>query len=160
MELLELSMWFGISLVVVVLLVLGGKQVIKFFFKKKPKEQKRVEKPAPLKTVEYYLIITVYSDDTASVVAQSPHEFSYPERSQGWFKEDGFKLLGYGKLPAPPFEAVREASTVLHGVEVEVPRTVVDEGLDEVFVEKKEDTTTKKSKSQFQRVVDSVNQKE
>jgi len=119
-----------------------------------------VEKPAPLKTVEYYLIITVYSDDTASVVAQSPHEFSYPERSQGWFKEDGFKLLGYGKLPAPPFEAVREASTVLHGVEVEVPRTVVDEGLDEVFVEKKEDTTTKKSKSQFQRVVDSVNQKE
>jgi len=43
---------------------------------------------------------------------------------------------------------------------VEVPRTVVDEGLDEVFVEKKEDTTTKKSKSQFQRVVDSVNQKE
>ena len=133
MELLELSMWFGVSLVVVVLLFLGGRQVIKFFFKKKPKEQKRVEKPAPLKTVEYYLIITVNSDDTASVVARSPHEFSYPERSQSWFKEDGFKLLGYAKLPTPPVEAVREASTVLQAVEVEVPRTQVDEGLDVVF---------------------------
>ena len=158
MELLELSMWFGISLVVVVLLVLGGRQVIKFFFKKKPKEQKKVEKPAPIKIVEYYLIITVNSDDTASVVAQSPHEFPYPERSQSWFKEDGFKLLGYAKLPDPPVEAVGEATTTLQGVEVEVPRTVVDEGLDVVFTEEKEDITTKKS--HFQRVVDSVNQKE
>lgn len=133
MELLELSMWFGVSVIVVVLLFLGGRQVIKFFSPSKTKDLKKVEKPAPLKTVEYYLIITVNSDDTASVVAQSPHEFSYPERSQGWFKEDGFKLLGYGKLPTPPVEAVREATTMLQGVEVEVPRTVVDEGLDVLF---------------------------
>ena len=158
MELLELSMWFGISLVVVVLLVLGGKQVIKFFFKKKPvKAQESVKE---IKRPQLTIRVDVYEGDTAKIIATDAEGRHMPDIIQQEGQEKALKLVGYAKIPAPPVEAVGEATTTLQGVEVEVPRTAVDEGLDEVFVEEKEDTTTKKSKSHFQRVVDSVNQKE
>jgi hypothetical protein len=131
MELLELSMWFGVSLVFIVLLILGVRQIWKFFFC--PKKQEKVETPVKRKTVEYYLIIAVNSDDTATIVAKDPYESPYPERSQKWFHEDGLKLVGYGKLKSSPVEAVRETTTTLQGVEVEVPQSPVDEGLDVVF---------------------------
>jgi len=99
-----------------------------------------IEQPnAEIKRPQLIVTINVYEGNKATIIATDAENRNYADI---------------------PVEAVREASTVLQGVEVEVPRTVVDEGLDEVFVEKKEDTTTKKSKSHFQRVVDSVNQKE
>jgi len=120
-----------------------------------------IEQPnAEIKRPQLIVTINVYEGNKATIIATDAENRNYADIVQDEAQEKALKLVGYAKLPAPPVEAVREASTVLQGVEVEVPRTVVDEGLDEVFVEKKEDTTTKKSKSHFQRVVDSVNQKE
>ena len=120
-----------------------------------------IEQPnAEIKRPQLIVTINVYEGNKATIIATDAENRNYADIVQDEAQEKALKLFGYAKLPAPPVEAVREASTVLQGFEVEVPRTVVDEGLDVVFTEKKEDTTTKKSKSQFQRVVDSVNQKE
>lgn len=118
-----------------------------------------IEQPsAEIKRPQLTIRVDVYEGDTAKIIATDAEGRDMPDILQQEGQEKALNLVGYAKIPAPPIEAVREASTVLQAVEVEVPRTVVDEGLDVVFTEEKEDITTKKS--HFQRVVDSVNQKE
>jgi hypothetical protein len=131
MELLELSMWFGVSLVFVVLLILGVRQVLDFFFMNKPvKTQESVKE---IKRPQLTIRVDVYEGDTPKIIATDAEGRHMPDILQQEGQEKALNLVGYAKIPAPPFEAVREASTVPQGVEVEVPRTQVDEGLDVVF---------------------------
>lgn len=95
-----------------------------------------IEKPnAEIKRPQLTIRVDVYEGDTAKIIATDAEGRHMPDILQQEGQEKALKLVGYGKLPAPPVEAVREATTTLQGVEVEVPRTVVDEGLDVVFVE-------------------------
>ena len=60
----------------------------------------------------------------------------YPASMQEYAIHTTLNALNFFLVPSTPepeIEAVREASTVPQGVEVEVPRTQVDEGLDVVF---------------------------
>lgn len=95
-----------------------------------------IEKPnAEIKRPQLTIRVDVYEGDTAKIIATDAEGRHMPDILQQEGQEKALKLVGYAKLPATPVEAVREATTVLQGVEVEVPRTQVDEGLDEVFVE-------------------------
>lgn len=95
-----------------------------------------IEKPnAEIKRPQLTIRVDVYEGDTAKIIATDAEGRHMPDILQQEGQEKALKLVGYAKLPATPVEAVREATTVLQGVEVEVPRNQVDEGLDEVFIE-------------------------
>lgn len=89
--------------------------------------------PVEIKRPQLTIRVDVYEGDTAKIIATDAEGRHMPDILQQEGQEKALKLVGYAKIPAPPFEAVREASTVPQGVEVEVPRTQVDEGLDVVF---------------------------
>jgi hypothetical protein len=79
--------------------------------------------------------IDVYAGDTPKIIATDAEGRHMPDILQVEGQEKALKLVGYAKIPTLPIEAVREATTTLQGVQVEVPRTQVDEGLDAVFPE-------------------------
>lgn len=89
--------------------------------------------PVQIERPQLTIRVDVYEGDTAKIIATDAEGRHMPDILQAEGQEKALKLVGYAKIPAPPFEAVREASTVLQAVEVEVPRTQVDEGLDVVF---------------------------
>ena len=89
--------------------------------------------PVEIKRPQLIVTINVYEGNKATIIATDAENRNYADIIQDEAQEKTLKLVGYAKTPAPPFEAVREASSVLQGVEVEVPRTQVDEGLDVVF---------------------------
>jgi hypothetical protein len=92
-----------------------------------------IEKPVEIARPQLTVRIDVYEGDTAKVIATDAEGRHMPDILQSEGQEKALKLVGYAKLPPPPIKAVREATTTLQGVEVEVPRTQVDEGLDAVF---------------------------
>lgn len=93
-----------------------------------------IEKPSSeIERPQLTVRIDVYQGDTANIVATDAENRSMPDILQSEGQEKALKLVGYAKLPTPPVEAVREATKTLQGVEGEVPRTQVDEGLDVVF---------------------------
>jgi hypothetical protein len=75
--------------------------------------------PRPQLTVR----IDVYAGDTAKIIATDAEGRHMPDILQAEGQEKALNLVNYAKLPTPPIEAVREATTTLQGVEVEVPRT-------------------------------------
>jgi hypothetical protein len=77
--------------------------------------------------------VDVYAGNVAKIVATDAEGRLMPDILQQEGQEKALKLVGYAKLPSPPVEAVREATTTLQGVEVEVPQSPVDEGLDVVY---------------------------
>ena len=93
-----------------------------------------IEKPsAEIERPQLSIRVDVYEGDTAKIVATDAEGRLMPDILQQEGQEKALKLVGYAKLASPPIEAVREATTTLQGVEVEVPRTQVDEGLDVLF---------------------------
>ena len=118
-----------------------------------------VEKPScEIRRPQLIVTINVYKGNDATIIATDAEGRDYADIIQDDAQEKALKLVGYGKLTSSQIEAVREATTTLQGVEVEVPQSPVDEGLDECFPDEKEETTVKES--HFQRVVNKVNQKE
>jgi hypothetical protein len=120
-----------------------------------------IEKPLEIERPQLTVRIDVYEGDTVKIIATDAEGRHMPDILQSEGQEKALKLVGYAKIPTPtpPIEAVREATTTLQGVQVEVPQSPVDEGLDVVFSDEKKEETTQK-KSQFHKVVDKVNQKD
>jgi hypothetical protein len=95
-----------------------------------------VEKPsAEIERPQLIVTVNIYKANRATIIATDAEGRDYADIIQDDAQEKALKLVHYGKLKSPPIEAVREATTTLQGVEVEVPRTQIDEGLDECFPE-------------------------
>jgi hypothetical protein len=83
-----------------------------------------VEKPsAEIERPQLIVTVKIYKINRATIVATDAEGRDYADIIQDDAQEKALKLVHYGKLKSPPIEAVREATTTLQGVEVEVPRT-------------------------------------
>jgi hypothetical protein len=89
--------------------------------------------PVEIKRPQLTIRVDVYAGNAPKIVATDAEGRLMPDILQAEGQEKALKLVGYAKLTSSPVEAVREATTTLQGVEVEVPQSPVDEGLDECF---------------------------
>jgi hypothetical protein len=92
--------------------------------------------PANIAKPDIMVVAQLYEDGTATINAKDYMGTPYPTSMQEYATHTTLNALNFvlaPSTPEPEIEAVREASTVLEGVEVEVPRTQVDEGLDVLF---------------------------
>ena len=102
---------------------------------KNPEPKKQAE-PVNIAKPDIMVVAQLYADGTATINAKDYMGTPYPTSMQEYAIHTTLNALNFVLVPSTPeteIEAVREASTVLQGVEVEVPRTPVDEGLDVVF---------------------------
>jgi hypothetical protein len=89
--------------------------------------------PVEIARPQLTIRVDVYAGNVAKIIATDADNRPMPDILQHEGQEKALKLVGYAKLASPPIEAVREATTTLQGVEVEVPQSPVDEGLDVVY---------------------------
>ena len=89
--------------------------------------------PVGIERPQLTIRVDVYAGNVAKIVATDAEGRLMPDILQAEGQEKALKLVHYGKLTSSPVEAVREATTTLQGVEVEVPQSPVDEGLDVVY---------------------------
>lgn len=99
---------------------------------------KKVKQPMPVNIAkpDIRVVAQLYADGTATIKAKDYMGTPYPTSMQEYATHTTLNALNFvlaPSTPEPEIEAVRQASSVLQGVEVEVPRTQVDEGLDVVF---------------------------
>ena len=93
-----------------------------------------IEQPScEIRRPQLIVTINVYKGNDATIIATDAEGRDYADIIQDDAQEKALKLVHYGKLTSSPVEAVREATTTLQGVEVEVPQSPVDEGLDVVY---------------------------
>ena len=108
---------------------------IKNILFKNPEAKKQAE-PVNIAKPDIMVVAQLYEDGTATINAKDYMGTPYPSSMQEYATHTTLNALNFVLLPSTPeaeIEAVREASSVLQAVEVEVPRTQVDEGLDVVF---------------------------
>jgi hypothetical protein len=89
--------------------------------------------PVEIKRPQLIVTINVYKGNDATIIATDAEGRHYADIIQDDAQEKALRLVHYEKLTSSPVEAVREATTTLQGVEVEVPQSPVDEGLDVVY---------------------------
>jgi hypothetical protein len=99
--------------------------------------------PVEIERPQLIVTVNVYKGNRATIIATDAEGRDYADIIQDDAQEKALKLVHYGKLTSSPVEAVREATTTLQGVEVEVSQSPVDEGLDVVFPK---ETTSKQTK--------------
>jgi hypothetical protein len=102
---------------------------------KNPEPKKQAE-PENIAKPDIMVVAQRYEDGTATINAKDYMGTPYPTSMQEYAIHTTLNALNFFLVPSTheaEIEAVREASTVPQGVEVEVPRTQVDEGLDVVF---------------------------
>jgi hypothetical protein len=95
-------------------------------------EPKTQPLPVNIAKPDIMVVAQLYADGSATIDAKDYMGTPYPTSMQEYATHTTLNALNFFFDTSTP-EAVREASTTLQGVAVEVPQSPVDEGLDVVF---------------------------